>query len=68
MTQPKYKIGKQIHSVAEFEQSDCTFFKVRFGNNLKTIHRGFLISWQYRTLLIWIERGGVYEAESIHGS
>ena len=65
MTQPKYKFGKQIRSISEFDQSECLFFKVKFGKYSRTIHRSFLISWQYRTLLIWIERGWIHEAEEI---
>lgn len=67
MTQPKYKKGKQIHSISEFDQSECKYFKVYFGdkNSEQTKHRSFLISWQYRTLLTWIQRGWVYEAEEI---
>ena len=65
MTLPKYKHGKQIRSITEFDQSECKYFRVKFGNKIQTKHRSFLISWQYRTLLIWIERGWVYEAERI---
>ena len=52
MTLPKYKFGKQIRSISEFDQSECLFFRVKFGKYYRTIHRSFLISWQYRTLLI----------------
>ena len=64
MTPPKYKTGKQISSISDFDQSECKFFKVRFGGerNFQTKHRSFLISWQYRTLKMFIERGWVYEA------
>lgn len=65
MTLPKYKFGKQIRSITEFDQSECLFYRVKFGKYYRTIHRSFLISWQYRTLLIWIERGWIYEAEEI---
>ena len=65
MTLPKYKFGKQIRSISEFDQSECLFFRVKFGKYYRTIHRAFLISWQYRTLLIWIERGWIYETEEI---
>lgn len=67
MTTQKYKKGKKIRSISEFDQSECKYFKVFFGdtNSLQTKHRSFLISWQYRTLLIWIERGWIYEANHI---
>ena len=60
----KYKRGKQIKSVGEFEQSNATFFRVRFGEKEKTIHYGFLESWQYHTLSLFIYRGCVFEAEA----
>ena len=65
MTLPKYKKGKQIHSISEFDQSECLFYKVKFGKYYRTKHRSFLIGWQYRTLLIWIQRGWIYEAIGI---
>lgn len=63
MSKSKYKQGKQIYSVFDFEKSDCTYFKVKFGNRIQTKHRGFLISWQYRTLKQFIDGGRVFEAE-----
>lgn len=62
MSKPKYKQGKQICSMADFEKSECTYFKVKFGNKIQTKHRAFLISWQYRTLKMFIDRGLVFEA------
>ena len=63
MSKSKYKQGKRIMSMADFEKSDCTYFKVKFGNRIQTKHRGFLISWQYRTLKLFIDGGLVFEAE-----
>ncbi len=62
MSERKYSQGKPIRSVAEFEQYDGTFFVVKFGNRGKTIHRAFLISWQYGFLKKFIEQGWVFEA------
>ena len=62
MSKPKYKQGKQICSMADFEKSECLYFKVKFGNKIQTKHRAFLISWQYRTLKMFIDRGWVFEA------
>lgn len=67
MSKPKYKQGKQIKTVADFSKSNNTWFKVNFGNRQKTLHRSFLISWQYRTLELFINRGSVYEADNIKG-
>ena len=62
MSKSKYKQGKQICSIADFEKSECLYFKVKFGNKIQTKHRAFLISWQYRTLKMFIDRGWVFEA------
>ena len=63
MSGRKYKQGRQICSISEFDQSEKRFFIVRFGKTQKTTHRSFLISWQYRTLMNFIIRGDVFEAE-----
>lgn len=66
MSSKKYKRGDQIHTVSDFDQSSSKFYIVYFGpTNPRTIHRSFLISWQYRTLLTWIARGWVFEADFI---
>lgn len=67
-TKRKYKSGRQIRSVADFEQSTAQYFIVRFGANQRTRHRGFLISWTYNTLSNFINRGQVFEADPIEGS
>lgn len=61
MSKPKYSKGKKIESVADFEKSGCTFFKVM--NN--TTHRGWIESWQYRVLKDCISKGHLFEAELI---
>jgi hypothetical protein len=66
MAKKKYKRGKKIESISDFEKSKCDYFIVYFGcTNPQTKHRAFLISWQYRTLLGFIENGFVFEAEKI---
>lgn len=65
MSKPKYKQGKKIRSIADFAKSKNQWFKVYFSNEPKTRHRSFLISWQYRTLEIFINKGWVYEADLI---
>ena len=67
MSKKKYKQGKQICSIADFDNSDRDYFIIRFGNKPQTKHRSFLISWQYRTLSQFIERGRVFEADKIGG-
>ena len=62
MSKSKYKVGKPIRSISEFDQSECKFFKVFFGSNARTLHRSFLMSWQYRMLLEKINKRTIFEA------
>ena len=56
----KYKQGKQIKSVAQYESAALflTFFMVHG----RTTHKGWIESWQYRTLQKIIKSGAMYEA------
>ena len=63
MSKAKYKQGKQITSISEFDQCESLWFK---WHN-KTTHRSVLISLQYRTLLGTIRNGALYIAELIQG-
>ena len=65
MSKPKYKAGRPVYTVGEFERCESLFFKVRFGSNLKTLHRSFLEAWQFHTLQWFCRCGKVYEAERI---
>lgn len=63
MSKRKYKRGKLIRSVAEFEKCESAWYIVYFGTTRpKTIHRSFLESWQYRTLKNFINKGEVFIA------
>lgn len=62
MSKSKYKRGKQIRSMCDFEHSKALWYKVLFGNSERTKHRSFLISWQYHTLELFISAGRVFEA------
>ena len=55
MSKPKYKQGKQVTSVAQFDKSKSLFFK---WHN-KTLHRGFITAWQYHFLKVQIECGAL---------
>lgn len=61
MSKAKYKTGKQIQSISQFDSCEKLWYKW----NGKTTHRSFLISLQYRTLLNAIISGRLYEAELI---
>ena len=63
MSKPKYKQGKQITSVAQFENSTSKWFK---WNGL-TRHRSVLESLQYHTLSMAIYHGRVFVADLIKG-
>lgn len=66
MSKPKYKQGRRITGIDDFDKCDSLFYKVCFGNNtVKTIHRSFLISWSYRLLHDFIQLGRVYEGDPI---
>lgn len=61
----KYKRGKQLRSVADFENSKAECFRIRFGDKEKTLHRGFIDSWQYHYLRCMIKYGRVFEADPV---
>jgi len=61
MSKSKYKQGKQIRSISEFDQCESIWYKW----NGKTTHRSVLISLQYRTLLNTIIDGRLYVADMI---
>lgn len=63
MSKRKYFRGKRLLSVSDFDQSESLYFLVNFGSKYpKTVHRAFLISWQYRTLMNFIVNGRIWEA------
>lgn len=57
----KYKKGKRINTISEFDQCESRWYKW----NGRTTHRSVLISLQYRTLLQTIISGRLYTAERI---
>ena len=61
MTKPKYKQGARINSVAEFEACKSQLYKW----NGKTLHKQFLMSWQYRSINEVIKRGKLFIADRI---
>lgn len=61
MSKRKYKKGRQITSVSDFDSCESLWYIW----NEKTIHRSFLISLQYRTLVNLIMRGCIYIADLI---
>lgn len=61
MSKPKYKQGRKICSIAEFENCKSRWYKW----NGKTRHRAALESLQYHTLDMTIKGGRLYTAEPI---
>jgi hypothetical protein len=61
MSKTRYKQGKQICSISEFDTCESLWYKW----NGRTKHRSVLISLQYRTLLNTIIGGRLYTAELI---
>ena len=58
MSKSKYRQGKRIKTISEFDQCESLWYKW----NGKTTHRSVLMSLQYRTLLNAIINGMVYIA------
>ena len=58
MSKSKYKQGRMIVSISDFDQCESLWYKW----NGKTTHRSVLISLQYRTLLNAIIRQSIYTA------
>ena len=61
MSKAKYKQGKRICSISEFDTCESLWYK---WNGI-TRHRAVLISLQYRTLLNTIMSGRLYTSELI---
>ena len=61
MSKRKYKQGKQINTISEFDQCESLFYIW----NGATRHRSVLISLQYRTLLQAIIQGRLFVADRI---
>lgn len=61
MSRSKYKKGRQIESVSDFDQCESLWYKW----NGRTAHRSVLMSLQYRTLMNSIIRGRIFVAERI---
>jgi len=61
MSKARYKKGKQIQSISEFDSCESLWYKW----NGRTKHRSVLMSLQYRTLLNTIISGRLYTAELI---
>ncbi len=61
MSKARYKQGKQICSISEFDTCKSDWYKW----NGRTKHRSVLMSLQYRTLLNVIVSGRLYAAELI---
>ena len=67
MSKPKYKDGKQIKTILQFERSTCDWYRLHHmgPKRTKTVHRAFLISWQYQFLKNFINKGWIYEAKLV---
>jgi len=61
----KYEKGWQIWDLDDFENNVSDFYIVRFGDTYKTLHRSFIMSWQVRTLLLFIKHKRIWTARLI---
>lgn len=62
MSKPKYKQGRQIMSMADFEKSKCDYFMLQSVIGFSLVNRLLVTSWQYQTLKDYIDSGCVFEA------
>lgn len=58
-----FKLGKQIHSMVDFEKSKCDYFMLRSVIGFSLVNRLLVISWQYQTLKDYIDSGCVFETD-----
>ena len=65
MSKRRYSAGRRISSLADFENYKGTWFIVQFGDKQKTLHRGFVESWQTRMLMSFVYSGRVFETRRI---
>lgn len=68
MSKRKYKKGKALKTIKAFSDSKSSWFIVQYGDKFKTTHRSFLISWQYRLLESFLNKGLIFEAINIKDS
>lgn len=61
MSKSKYKQGRRIKTIIEFEKSPAVWFKW----HSRTTHRSVLENQQYQALKQFIKSGSIYEAELI---
>ena len=62
MGNQKYKQGKKITSLQEFEKSNCLWFEVKYGGNyFKLFHRSALENLTVKTLQKWIYNDRLFE-------
>lgn len=64
MSKKKYEKGDKVKSVSELLEHD--FFIMSMPKNEKTLHAGFVRSWQLQTCDKLIRHGMLYIAERIN--
>lgn len=65
MSQKKYERGQRIKNMSEFSRYTGTYYIVKFGEKYRTLHVGFVQSWQYRYVYNLVRAGRVYIAKKI---
>ena len=61
----KYIRAKQVHTIADFELLECSWFEVIHGTNFRMWHRSALENLQYHTLKSWIAQGIVFKTMEV---
>ena len=70
MSKAKYKRGRLITSLDDFDKCQSKFYMVLFGadrKNEKTMHKGYMVGWQARYVRDMIYDKRVYEAVRMEG-
>lgn len=65
MSKKKYKAQYQITSMTDYDKYEGLYFVIKYGDTMKTTHRGWVESFQYRTLKNMVLNGRVYAAEEL---
>lgn len=61
----KYKRGRLITSLDDFDKCESDYYKVLFGadgSRERTMHKGYMVGWQFHYISCMIHGKKVYEA------
>lgn len=65
MSKRKYARSTRINNMSELSKYTGDYYVIQFGKTFKTLHVGFVHSFQYRYLRNLVKSGNVYKAKRI---